>query len=317
MPMIKGAAKRSGEVISIPKAPIPFLKWAGGKRKLSQLIISAFPHDFDPKVNRYFEPFIGGGALTFALGNLNSNIFVPGKNLYINDMNPDLIMTYEIIQGQVDSLIERLDELAKDLSKEAYLKIRANVPDNKLDRAARFIYLNKTGFNGLWRVNSKGLYNVPWGQLKNPTIYNLQNLLDCSKRLVGTEITNLNYAEAVSEAKSGDIVYFDPPYIPLSASSSFSKYAKDDFSLKNQIDLKDTIAELSSKSVKVILSNSDTPETREIFGGCLNLFQIDAARAISANASSRGTVKEVIGLNFELTSPSNELTQKMKALTNI
>jgi len=297
---------------------LPFLRWAGGKRKLAELIAGCIPqHIYTDTNSHYFEPFVGGGAVMLHLGDADVEKFIPGNRVHLNDMNPDLIMTYEIIQGQVDSLIERLGELAKDVSKEAYLKIRANVPDNKLDRAARFIYLNKTGFNGLWRVNSKGLYNVPWGQLKNPTIYNLQNLLDCSKRLVGTEITNLNYAEAVSEAKSGDIVYFDPPYIPLSASSSFSKYAKDDFSLKNQIDLKDTIAELSSKSVKIILSNSDTPETREIFGGCLNLFQIDAARAISANASSRGTVKEVIGLNFELTNPSNELTQKMKALTNI
>jgi DNA adenine methylase len=297
---------------------LPFLRWAGGKRKLAELIVGCIPDKIYADTNsHYYEPFVGGGAIMLHLGDAESGNFIPGNRIHLNDMNPDLIMTYQVIQNNVESLVEELDELAKDLSKEAYLRIRAKVPDDQLKRAARFIYLNKTGFNGLWRVNSKGLYNVPWGQLKNPTIYNLQNLLDCSKRLVGAKITELNFAEAVSEAKSGDIVYFDPPYIPLSASSSFSKYATNDFNLENQVELKNTIRELTSKSVKIILSNSDTPETREIFGECLNLYQIDAARAISAKASSRGTVKEVIGINFELTNPTNIVTEKMKVLSKI
>ena len=232
-------------------------------------------------------------------------------------MNPDLVVTYEVIQRDVENLIIKLDSLSKDLSKEAYLKIRAEVPDDPVERAARFIYLNKTGFNGLWRVNNKGIYNVPWGQLKNPTIYAKQNLLECSARLVGAEITHLDFSDALAQAKAGDVVYFDPPYIPLTASSSFSKYAKNDFSLENQIELKNSIMDLTSRKVNVILSNSDTPETREIFGKCLNLYQIEAARAISAKASSRGKVKEILGFNYSLNESEKKTAVKMTQLTFI
>ncbi len=290
----------------------PFLRWAGGKRKLAELISGCFPEHITSSSNfHFYEPFIGGGAVMLHLGVPENPIYVPGSRLHINDMNPDLVMAYVAIQNQVTELMNLLDELSKDLSKDAYLRIRAEIPETDLERAARFIYLNKTGFNGLWRVNSKGLYNVPWGQLKSPKLYDRDNLFEISQRLQGAEITHTDYRSALKEVKKGDLVYLDPPYIPLNLSSSFSKYAKDDFTLENQKELSSQIAELTKRSAAVILSNSDTPESREIFGSSLNLFQIDASRAISAKASSRGTVKEIIGVNFELDLSHEALKNKI------
>ncbi len=234
------------------------------------------------------------------LGEKDNSFYVPGSRLHISDMNPDLVMAYLAIQNQVAELMSLLDVLSRDLSKDAYLRIRAKIPNTDLERAARFIYLNKTGFNGLWRVNSKGLYNVPWGQLKSPSLYDRDNLFEVSERLQGAEITHSDYRTALQEARQGDLVYLDPPYIPLNLSSSFSKYAKDDFTIENQRELSLQISDLSKRSAAVILSNSDTPETREIFGSNMHLFQIDASRAISAKASSRGKIKEIIAVNFEL-----------------
>lgn len=285
----------------------PFLRWAGGKRKLAELITGCIPPQVAGNLEfHFYEPFVGGGAVMLHLGEPENSSFVPGSRLHINDMNPDLVITYLAIQNQVIELMDSLDELSKDLSKDAYLRIRAAVPESNLERAARFIYLNKTGFNGLWRVNSKGLYNVPWGQLKSPKLYVQETLMAVSQRLQGAEITYMDYQDALKNVKRNDLVYLDPPYIPLNASSSFSKYAKDDFTLENQIELSKQITELSEKSAAVILSNSDTPETRKIFGANMQLFQIDASRAISAKASSRGSVKEIIALNFEL-DLSNEI----------
>ena len=245
------------------------------------------------------------------LGAENNSIYVPGSRLHISDMNPDLVMAYRAIQSQVVALMGLLDELSKDLSKDAYLRIRSEIPNSDLERAARFIYLNKTGFNGLWRVNNKGLYNVPWGQLKSPTLYDRDNLFEVSQRLENAEITHTDYRTALKEVRQGDLVYLDPPYIPLNLSSSFSKYAKDDFTIENQKELSSQISDLTNRSSVVILSNSDTPETREIFGSSMHLFQIDASRAISAKASSRGTVKEIIAVNFELDLTHEALKNKI------
>jgi DNA adenine methylase len=312
MPMNKGVAKKSSEIISTPKAPIPFLKWAGGKRKLSHLIISAFPHDFDPKVNRYFEPFIGGGALTFALGNQNSKIYVPGKNLYINDMNPDLVNTYKIIRDDVDSLVYELKKFEKLNNADSFYEIRGTFYNDKVSQAARFIYLNKTCFNGLWRVNSNGFFNVPFGRYKNPNILDTENLRLCSKRLQKSKISHGDYVKAVSKAVKGDVVYFDPPYIPLTKTAAFSQYAKEDFGLSDQETLALTIKMLTARGVRVILSNSDTPLTRKIFGRHLVLRQILVARTISAQASTRKSVYEVIGTNYRLTKDVD--LQKLKII---
>jgi DNA adenine methylase len=274
---------------------LPFLRWAGGKRKLAELISNCISVSFWNSSNKFYEPFVGGGAVMLHLGDIESTKFVEGSRLNINDMNPDLICTYQVIQRDVEALILKLKILSKDLSKEKYYEIRAQQDLEGVERAARFIYLNKTGFNGLWRVNGKGHYNVPWGQLKNPKIFEPETLRQTSLRLVGATITFADYLSATNSAVSSDVVYFDPPYIPLSSSSSFSQYAMADFGLNEQKQLAETISILKSKSVEVILSNSDTELSREIFGNVMNLYQIDASRAIAAKASSRGNVKEIIG----------------------
>lgn len=282
------------------KAPQPFLRWAGGKRRLTNLLIQAFPQDFDPKVNKFFEPFIGGGALMLATGNKNAEMYIPGKNLVINDSNPDLVIVYKVIKGQLPELLAELDKLSKNLSKEEFERVRSSSPNTNVARAARFIYLNKTCFNGLWRVNSSGQFNVPWGKLKNPLIYDASNLEACRKRLTGAKITVGGFSEAVTLAKKNDLVYFDPPYLPLSASSSFSQYSKDNFGVRDHEELAETISRLTRKGVYVILSNSDTPETRRIFGKTLTLRQIMMNRSISAASHARTPVNEVLGTNYSI-----------------
>lgn len=288
------------ETMAQVKPPAPFLKWAGGKRKLTNLLISAFPDDFDARRNKFFEPFLGGGALTFALGNPNGEIYVPGKNLFINDSNPDLVNTYKVIRDDVESLIKELRKFEKLNNSESFYQIRSMNYEDEIQKAARFIYLNKTCFNGLWRVNSKGLFNVPYGRYINPNILDITNLKLCSTRLQSAKISHSSFNKAVAKASKGDVVYFDPPYIPLTKTAAFSQYAKEDFGIADQKLLAETIADLTSRGVRVILSNSDTPLTREIFGKYLKLRQILVARTISARASNRKSVHEVIGVNYPL-----------------
>jgi len=282
----------------------PFLRWAGGKRRLAELIISAMPENFNSNKNRYFEPFLGGGAIVFALGDTSRELYVPGRNLYLNDTNPDLIITYKVLKSDVYSLIRTLHKLSRDTSKEAYEKIRASNPRHDVSRAARFIYLNKTCFNGLWRVNSNGDFNVPWGKLKKPNIFEEENLISCSKRLKGSHLTKGGFTKALEKASKGDLIYLDPPYIALTASANFSKYSKDDFSIKDHERLAELISDLKSRGVHIILSNSDTPLSRDIFGRALTLRQVSVNRSISAKGTSRKPVMELIGTSFPVPSTS-------------
>jgi DNA adenine methylase len=286
------------KVESTSNLPVPFVKWAGGKRKLAPLLIEAFPQEFDPLKHRFFEPFIGGGALMFTLGKPTSELNIPGENLFINDMNPELTNTYEVIRDNVTALIKELEILTKKINEKTYYEIRSTVPRSKVARAARFIYLNKTCFNGLWRVNSKGEFNVPFGKSKNPSLFVEANLRACSRRLKGATITTVSFEMAVSKARKGDLVYFDPPYIPLSPSASFSAYAKEGFGLDKQELLAETISKLNKKGVFVLLSNSDTVLTRKIFKKVLTLRKILMARTISSSGSTRNPVYEVIGMNY-------------------
>ena len=235
-----------------------------------------------------------------ATGNKNAEMYIPGKNLVINDSNPDLVIVYKVIKKQLPELLAELDKLSKNLSKEEFERVRSSSPNTNVARAARFIYLNKTCFNGLWRVNSSGQFNVPWGKLKNPLIYDGSNLEACRKRLTGAKITVGGFSEAVTLAKKNDLVYFDPPYLPLSASSSFSQYSKDNFGVRDHEELAETISRLTRKGVYVILSNSDTPETRRIFGKTLTLRQIMMNRSISAASHARTPVNEVLGTNYSI-----------------
>lgn len=279
--------------------PAPYLRWAGGKRILAPTISSVISRDLDGSRNHFYEPFVGGGAVFFSLApRLN------GSQIVINDANPDLIASYRTIQEDLESLVKRLKTLSRDVSPEAFARIRAAKPKSDLERAARFIFLNKTCFNGLWRVNSKGQFNVPYGQIKSPLILNEPLLRANSEYLSKAKIRLGSYITAVADAQKDDYVYLDPPYIPLNPTSSFSKYAKDDFTEVDQYALAGAIRGLTARGVKVIFSNSDTPLTRKIYGEYLDLYAISVTRSISAQAASRNKVQEVIGVNFDIAKDS-------------
>lgn len=278
--------------------PAPFVRWAGGKRRLAQIIVPSLPVTFDPAKNRFFEPFVGGGAIMFELGDPAGTPYVPGSKLVINDVNPDLIAAYRVIRDDVESLVSRLTRMGRKTTKSDFEAVKTSRPSTGLGRAARFIYLNKTCFNGLWRVNSAGDFNVPYGHIARPVVCDAQLLRACSARLQGAQIRLGSYIAAVNDARTGDIVYFDPPYLPLSPSASFSKYAKDDFGKLDHYALAGVIRGLSERGVYVMLSNSDAPLTRQIFGGLLELRGLDVTRSISAGSASRTKVGEVLGINY-------------------
>ena len=207
----------SGEEIANAK---PFLKWAGGKNRLFKHLKKFIPI----KYNCYFEPFVGGGAVFFNLNPINS---------VINDLNNELINVYKIVKEEPKNLMKELDELqGKVNDKEFYYECRAKLPKTNLKKAARTIFLNKTGFNGMYRVNSKGEFNIPFGDMKNAKLYDRDNLLACSKTLDNALIQNGDYKKLLNLIKEGDFVYLDPPYVPLSKTSSFTNYTKENFGKK-------------------------------------------------------------------------------------
>lgn len=284
----------------------PFLRWAGGKRSLRTLILDSLPGDFLPTENRYFEPFIGGGAVMFA-----TEPIVPGCNVVINDSNRELVLTYTAIRDNVDDVIANLRTYAGKNNRIDYNAERARhltVSDDELP--AWFIFMNKTSFNGIWRVNSTGQYNVPWGQLKNPLVVDEPTLRAAARRLQDLTIRQGSYVDAIADTQAGDVVYFDPPYLPLNA-TSFAKYTKEDFTFAHQRELADIIANLTSNGVRVILSNAYTavpdPEsqtseglTTSIFGHVLDLREVLVARSVGASAHTRVKAKEVLGFNYDI-----------------
>jgi DNA adenine methylase len=280
---------------NIPKQtpPGPFIRWAGGKSKVAELIVSTFIEDFDKRINKFYEPFAGSAAVSFYLSR-----YLAGSNLIINDVNPDLMITYHQIVNNLDELLKELKKIKDKTTEIDYYKIRDSKPTTDAKKAARFIYLNKTSFNGLWRVNSNGQYNVPFGKKSKPNIMNSELLISDSKYLIKTKLRSGSYTASVNDAKKGDVVYFDPPYIPLSNSSSFSQYAKDDFLEADHWALSGLIKGLTKKGVKVILSNSDTELTKNIYSDILDIRLLDVRRSIGASANTRILAKEILGFNF-------------------
>lgn len=266
----------------------PIVKWVGGKRQLMFELLKNMPKEY----NRYFEPFIGGGALFFEL---------QPDNAYISDMNEELINLYQVVRDNVYELIADLQK--HDITKEYFMEIR-NIDRTKeykswssVKKASRFIYLNRTCFNGMYRVNSKGEFNVPFGHYKNPRILDENNLINCSNLLQKTEIKHADFSEILKEVKKGDFVYFDPPYVPLSETSSFTSYTKDGFDLDMQFKLRDVCDELDSMGVKFLLSNSDTKLVNELYEN-YNIKKVFASRQINANADGRGKITEVLVRNY-------------------
>lgn len=282
--------------------PQPMLRWAGGKRQLLDVLLAAFPKGFDPLKNVYFEPFLGGGAVFFALASYFTEIEIVALKLRRNafklsDTNEELMNFYTVVRNRPKELIDELTDMAKKCSEKDFYRVRETTPRDKVSRAARLLYLNRLCFNGLYRVNSTGIFNVPYGHLKNPVVCNSQLILECSAWFKSADLAVNSFSSIVDTAKAGDLVYFDPPYIPLSASASFASYVKEKFNETDQRQLAATINELTKKKVKVILSNSDTLLSREIFKN-LNLFSITANRSISASGNSRGRVQELVGTNY-------------------
>lgn len=269
-------------------APRPFLKWVGGKSRMLQELKSRLPAKF----NRYYESFCGGAALFFSLA---------PERATLSDANEELIITYTVVRDQVDELIESLRGYRNN--RKFFYKIREL--DRRgdfwtfpaVERASRYIYLNKTCFNGLCRVNSDGQFNVPYGMYKNPKILDEDNLRACSELLKETELTVGSFSKTLLECKKGDFVYLDPPYIPLSLTSSFVSYSADGFDYKMQVALRDACRVLDKKGVCFMLTNSDTPLTRDLYEE-FKVESVASPRSISADGTKRKTAKDVIVRNY-------------------
>lgn len=270
----------------------PFTKWTGGKRKLLPELLKLLPQKFE----HYYEPFIGGGALFFEI--------MP-EIATINDFNGELINCYNQIKANPNDLVKLLKMHSEKNSKEYYLQLRSLDREENfknltgIEKAARILYMLRVDFNGLYRVNSKNQFNVPYGNYKNPKIVDEELLLNISEYLNNNNINIVNgdFAKAVSNAKKGDFVYFDPPYIPLSQTSSFTSYTHEGFSLEDQIRLRDTMRELTKRGVYVMLSNSSSELAIELYKE-FNIHYVDVSRTNGAKASSRRMIKEIIVTNY-------------------
>jgi len=269
---------------------VGFIKWVGGKRQL----LEQFKPYFPKKIERYFEVFVGGGAVAFYIIETNKP-----KYIFLSDINQELINTYQIIKNDVDSLIKELKKLKELHNKENYYKIRAEDPKllSSLTQASRFIYLNKTCFNGLYRVNSKGGFNVPIGSYKNPPIVMEKELREISKLLKDVEIKIMSFEEITKLTKKGDFIYFDPPYYPLKKGKSFTTYTKGNFLEKEQEQLKKVFSKLDKKGCKVMLSNSDTKFIKDLYQE-FNINFVNANRMINCDGSKRGKIKEIVVRNY-------------------
>jgi DNA adenine methylase len=270
---------------ALPASPI--VKWVGGKTRLLPEIAARLPRTY----GRYFEPFCGGAAVFFHLA--------PGAAV-IADRNADLIATYKAVAGDAEGVIRRLAIHRDAHGERHYYATRARWNDpgvawSPLDRAATFIYLNRTCYNGLYRVNRAGGFNVPMGRYKNPLVCDADGLRAASRALAAADIRNADYRTAVADARAGDLVYFDPPYDPVTATANFVSYTADAFGPDDQRALARLAHELVERGVAVVLSNSDTAFVRSLYKG-LRIDRVRCARAINCNADRRGDVDEVLVL---------------------
>jgi DNA adenine methylase len=266
----------------------PVLKWAGGKTKLVESICALLPK----KIETYFEPFAGGAAVFFALA--KEGRF---RKAVLSDSNPELVNVYQALQSDVDGVISALRR--KRYDEESYYRVREQNPSKSIQQAARTIYLNKTGFNGLYRVNRSGLFNVPFGRYTNPTICDEPNLRLVAECLRGVELKVDDFKNVCKFAKMGDAVYLDPPYLPVSATAYFTSYDRHPFLLKEHKQLAKVFSDLAKKKVVAVLSNSDTPETRELYQEWSIAF-LQVPRSINSRTSNRGPVSELLVVNRQV-----------------
>jgi len=274
----------------------PFLKWAGGKGKLAPLIIERAPK----RIARYHEPFLGGGAVFFSLQEAG----LVGE-ASLADSNADLMATYTAVRDDVGGVIAALGELSEEyLSRESsqrglyYYEVRNQRRLRRPDRkAARLLFLNKTCYNGLYRVNSKGHFNVPHGRYVRPTILDSERLREASASLAGAELRAEDFATACARAQPGDFVYLDPPYQPLSATSAFTKYTGADFGFADQQRLRDAFDDLTARGVPALLSNSSHPDIEELYRE-YEIDRVPMGRAINSNGRGRAPIDELLVSNL-------------------
>lgn len=262
----------------------PILKWAGGKRSLVPRIL----HELPAQIETYYEPFVGGAAVFLALA--EEKRF---KRAVITDKNAQLINLYTVVRDDLGKLLKKLEALQERTSEEDYYEIRAEKSGTKIERAARLIYLNKTGYNGLYRVNSKGGFNVPYGRYKRPKIYDPERLAIAAGALQDVTIRVADFEEVCAEARKGDAVYLDPPYLPLSKTASFSAYHSEAFGLPEHERLAKAFGKLVKRGVTAILSNSATPETRALYK-TFKCSDVSVRRPINSVGSGRGAVAELL-----------------------
>ena len=304
----------------------PFVKWAGGKGSLISQLTNFYPFELENgTIKKYVEPFVGGGAV---LIDILQKYDV--EEAYAFDINKDLINCYNVIKQDVETLIEKLNEKEKEFlnielenRQEYFYKIRSEYNSYKIEdnldvkRASEFIFLNRTCFNGLYRVNKNGEFNVPCGKYKNPTICDAKNLRNLSKLLQNVVFEYGDYKKCVKYIDINTFVYFDPPYRPLSITSGFTSYTKEDFNDENQKELADFYKELDLKNAKLMLSNSNPKNTNkednffeDIYKG-FNINEVSAKRMINSKAQGRGEISELLITNYK---ENNECIQENSIL---
>lgn len=284
--LIREVNKAKGRIFGVPH---PFLKWAGGKRQLISQIDPFLPNDFD----LYIEPFVGGGTLFFYL--------LPEKAVLI-DSNRVLINVYRVIKENVEELIELLRNHKNE--ENYYYKIRSLDRDpesfsqlSNIKKASRTIYMNRCCYNGLYRVNSKGQFNVPFGRYKNPNFCDEKNLKAVNMFLQDVKIIHDSFERCLDSADENTFLYLDPPYFPLSKTSSFTSYTKENFTKADQIKLKEIIDKLTDRGCKIMLSNSHNDFILNLYED-YSIKEVRAKRAINSNALKRGAIKEVLIMNY-------------------
>jgi DNA adenine methylase len=267
-----------------PHAPV--VKWAGGKR---QLLAELEP--FVPKqINTYYEPFCGGAALFFHLAGQAPR---PFKKAVLCDQNEELIALYQSLRDDVEALIEELRPYTND--KELFLRVRAIDPKllTTVQRGARLLFLNRTCYNGLWRVNSKNIFNVPFGRYARPKILDAPRLRKAAEALQGVDLRCADFITVTKAAKPGDFVYFDPPYVAASDTADFATYGPLGFSHEDQVRLRDELQRLGNAGVELLLSNADTAESRALYKG-MQVKSVTARRSISRVGDQRNSVHELL-----------------------
>jgi len=281
-----------GQILVTPK---PFVKWAGGKRQLIPILNENLPETF----GTYYEPFLGGGALLFHILTERN-----GQKCSISDLNSDLVLSYATVRDRIDELIASLQNHEKNYKKDSksyYYSIRESKPQGGIEKTSRLLFLNRTCFNGLYRVNRKGKFNVPLGKYTNPNIVNEENLRSVSSILQSNKISIQchDFEKVLRDAKKGDLVYFDPPYHPISETANFTSYTNKDFSYEDLSRLAKICINLDAKGCNVLLSNSDSKQVIDMFSEKpWKITKIQANRSINSNSKKRTGHFELLIKNY-------------------